>query len=877
MSRAKAAAARIRGLFRRGRLERDLEEEVRFHLEMQAEDNVRVGMSTEEARRAAMRSFGAVEPMKEAYRERMTFALLETAARDARYAVRTLRRSPGFLAAAGTVLALAIGANTAIFSVLNAVLLRPLPYRSPEQLVLLWTEAPDRNLRQGRTAYWNVEQWLGQSRSFADMAVFDPASVSLTGAGEAEKIGVARVSPNLFALLGVQPLLGRAFTGEEAEQRQRVALISHRFWQTRFGGSRAALGSAVELDGAVSRIIGVLPPGFQMPDEDVWEPHTLSPDWERRRGLRGPGSWFVVGRLRPGVRVEEAQAEMTAVAGRLEELLPLSARNLGVSVTPLNLHVVGARSRLALWALAGAVFCVLLIAAANVASLSVARGVSRAREIAVRAALGGSRARIAGQLIMEGLILTALAGLCGTWLAVAALPLIRVLGPAGLPRLNEASLDGRVLSWALAVSLLVGLAIGIAPAVTLLRRSLRPAIESGGRGATGGAAAHALRRVLVVGECALALMLAAGAGLLVRSWWRIGKVDPGFRPEGVLCLQVSTPASMTAAQRVNYHDRVVEQVEALPGVERAGIVSNLVITNSPEQAVTAEDGGAGGSLRLRSDEAGEGFFQAIGARLLRGRFFSARDGHGAPKVAIVNEAMARRLWPGRDPLGRRFKLGVRDSASPWLAVIGVVGNMRRQGLENEPVAQMFEPLAQNPPRLATLVVRTPAEDPLRIAGAVQAAVRQVEKHAAVYGVETLEQRMGAFLSERRFQTGLLIGFSVVALLMAAVGIYGLVQYSVAARTREIGIRMAVGAQGREIFRMVLGEGLKLSLAGLGLGVVGALWLGRAGSSLLFGVQAWDPLTLTAVSALLAGVAAAACCLPARRAMKLEPVAALREE
>ena len=819
--------------------------------------------------------------MKERYRERRASALVEAMAQDIRYAVRTLRKSPGFTTTSVAVLALAIGANTAMFSVLNAVLLRPLPYRSPEQLAILWTEIPSQNLREGRSAYWNVEQWRGQSKSFADMAVFDPASVTLTSADKAEQISVVRITPNLFPLLGVQPVQGRIFSAEEAEQRQRLALISHRFWQTHFGGAQDAIGATVELDGVPSRVVGILPAAFQFPElnADVWEPHTMLPDWEAGRAVRGGGSWFVVGRLQPNVTFEQAQAEMSAIARRLDEQSPASERNRGISVVPLSRQLTGPRSRLALWMLTGAVFSVLLIAATNVASLSLARSASREREIAIRAALGASHARIVRQLLAESLTLAVMSGLLGILVALAGIRLILALKPGDLARLNEIGLDPPVLGWALAICLLTGILVGLAPAITMARRNLRPSGQEGGRGISGGVATRGIRRALVATEFALAIILLVGAGLLMRSLWSVENVDPGFRPERVLSVQLSTPVFGATAQRADSYNRVLEQIESLPGVESAGMIGDLFIGGSPEQILTTEGDARTVSerLRFRRDEVSAGFFKAVGTPLLRGRFFSVEDGPDSPRVAIVNDAMARRLWPGRDPVGKRLKLGAGDSDSLWFTVVGVVGDMRRQGLENEPIPQMFEPLAQNPSRLATLLVRTSMDDPLKMVGSLQAAVRRVEKHAPLYNVTTLEDRLGGFLRQRRFQTSLLIGFSVVALLIAAIGIYALIQHSIATRTQEIGIRMAVGAQAGDIFRMIIHEGLKLCLTGLVLGLVGAFWLGQAGSSLLFGVTATDPLTFITVSLLLTAVAAAACYFPARRAMKVEPTVALRQQ
>jgi putative ABC transport system permease protein len=414
--------------------------------------------------------------------------------------------------------------------------------------------------------------------------------------------------------------------------------------------------------------------------------------------------------------------------------------------------------------------------------------------------------------------------------------------------------------------------------MTTLRRDLRPSGEEGGRSVTGGTSTRRIRRALVVTEFALAIVLLVGAGLLVRSWWHVKSIDPGFRPERVLMIELTTPTTFSSpAQRTDLYYRVVEQIRAVPGIESAGMIGDLFIGNSREQVLTVEgdDGMVSERLRFRRDEVSADFFKTLGTPLLRGRFFSIGDGPDAPPVAIINDAMARRSWPGRDPVGRRFKLGPRNSDRPWYTVVGVVGDMRRQGLEREPIPQMFEALAQNPPRSVDLFIRTSSDDPLAMAGALRAAVRRVEKHAPIYGVAPLEEQLGTYLTQRRFQTSLLTGFSVVALLMAAVGIYGLIQYSVATRIPEIGLRMAIGAQASDIFRMIIGEGLTLSLVGLALGLVGAWWLGRAASSLLSGVTATDPLTFTTVSLLLTAVGAAACYFPARRAMTVDPVVALR--
>jgi putative ABC transport system permease protein len=850
-----------------------LADDIRDHLEREIQDNLDRGMTPEEARRQAMLTFGNAAVVMEDARRVWVAAWVDEARQDLRYAARTLRRNPAFAATAAATLALAIGANTAMFSVVNAVLLRPLPYRSPDQLAMVWTEDPTQNLREGRSSRWNVDQWQRHSQTFDGMATFDSVSTVLTGPDGAEQIVGASISPNLLSLLGVRPILGRTFSEDEAGQR--LALISHPFWQARFGGSAHALGATLLLNGAPSRIVGILPPGFQIAgfEADVWEPHVTG------RSERGDATWFVVGRLRPRVTFDQAQAEMSGIARQLNDQLPAAERNQGISVVPLSAYMVGPKSRLALWVLGGAVFCVFLIAAANVTSLSLARSSARAREMAVRAALGANRGRILRQLLTESVLLAAVSGVLGTLLALWGIRLIRAFGPANLPRLNEVSLDLAVLGWVLATSLLAGVLVGLAPAMTTLRRNLRPSADESGRTVSSSASTRRMRRALVVAEFALAIVLLVGAGLLVRSWWHVNDIDPGFNAERVLLMEISPPAAVRdPAQRTLLYQRVLEQIEAVPGVERAGVIDDLFTGNPREHVITVErEGGTVTErLRLTRDEVSADFFSTLGTPLRNGRFFSAGDGPRAPPVAIVNDAMARRTWPGHDPVGRRFKLGPGDSEGPWYTVVGVVGDMRRQGLEREALPQIFVSLAQNhPPSNVALFVRTSSVDPLTMAGALRAAVSRVDRDAPIFGVAPLEERFGAYLTQRRFQTALLTGFSVVALLMAAVGIYGLIQYSIATRTQEIGLRVALGARPLDILRMVIREGLTLSLAGVGLGLMGALWLGGAVSSLLFGVTASDPVTFMTVSLVLTLVAIAACYFPARRAMRVDPIVALR--
>jgi len=807
-------------------------------------------------------------------RERWTFALLDAAAQDVRYAWRSLCKSPGFALTAVGVLALAMGASTAAFSVVHAVLLRPLPYRAPERLAMLWSEDLSHGFREGRSALWEVERWRAESRSFEGLAAFDGMTMFLSGVDGVEQITGAGVSPNLFALLGVQPVLGRGFTAEEAGQRQRVVLIGHRFWLARYGGSPSALGATLVLNGSPHQVIGVLPAGFKAArlDADVWEAHATP------TAANSNEAWLVVGRLRAGVTLGQAQAEMAAIARGGREQRPAEARNRTVAVVALEAYLVGAQARLGLWMLGGAVFCVFLIAAANVTSLSLARSVARRREMSVRAALGASRGRVVRQWLTEGLLLAAAAGALGTLLASTALDLIRAYGPANLPRLEEIGLDAPALAWAAGVSLLAGALVGLSPAVAALR-GLGNGLE-GGRSVAGGMGVGPVRRALVVADFALAILLLAGASLLLRSWMNVNGIAPGFRPERVLTMEISAPRELDLPAKRAFYQRLLETIQAMPGVEDAGLMGELFKDNNREAAVTVERAGGTISERLQfgSEEISPEVFRALGTPLRRGRFFTLADGPDALPVAMINEAMARRWWPGGDAVGQRFHRGARDSGEPWYTVVGVVADVRAQGPEREAFPQMYVPLAQSaPPRNVDLFVRAASGgDPQALAGPLRTAVRGVDKNASLGVVTALEQQFGAYTAQRRFQTALLLDFALVALLMAAVGIYGLIQYSMAARTQEIGIRLAIGAQAGQIFRLVLAEGLKLALAGWALGLMAAWWLGQASAGLLYGVTPTDPVTFLAVSGLLAAVATAACYVPARRAMRIEPIQALRQ-
>lgn len=799
---------------------------------------------------------------------------------DVRFAVRMLLKHPSFTAIAVLTLAIGIGANITIFSVVNAVLLRPLPYPDAERLVFLWSESPKQNIRERASAYANIADWREQNKSFEDIAAFDPTVVTLTGAAEPEQVMSVRASANLFPLLGVPPLLGRTFTAEEEQQKVRVVVLSHGLWQRRFGASSNVLGLTLEIDGVSSQVIGVMPEHFRSGEETpIWEPHTLFPDWEAKKAQRGTGSWQVVGRLKAQVPLEQARVEMNTIAQRLEQAYADANQDLAVNLVPFQLQYTGSNVRLALWMLFGAVVLVLLIACTNVANLMLARGIEREREIAIRMALGAGRMRLIRQLLTESGLLVLLGGAVGLLIASWGIRAVMSFSPANLPRLDGVTIDAKVLAFTTIVSLLTGLLFGLAPALKISQAHPNEALKES-RSASGGISGRRLRSLLLITEFSLAVLLLAGAGLLLRSFSKLQAVDPGFDPEQVLTLQLTPARNGTADQWRVFYQQVSERIAALPGVEAAGLTSEIFISGNPDGLITVEgasaDSSATARIPFRQDVIGESLFQTLRVPLRAGRFFNEQDNQGALRVAIVNETIARRLWPGEEALGKRFKLGPAQSANPWLMVIGVVGDMRRQSLERQPIAQIFLPYLQSPERRLILLIRTTGE-PTQLAPVVRNEIREIDKTVLVSRASTLESQLARAVAQRRFQTWLLALFSALALLLAAVGIYGLIHQSVALRTREIGTRMALGAQPRDVLRLVIGQGMRLAFCGIGIGLLAAFGLTRILTGLLFGVTATDPTTFIAAPVLLLLVALLACYLPARRATKVDPMLALRHE
>jgi putative ABC transport system permease protein len=873
--------ARLRALFRRKSVLQDIEEELRVHVEMETETNIERGMPPDEAQAAALKTFGNLSRNTERGYDIRGGGWLETLWQDLRFGARMLFKQPGFTAIAVLTLGLGIGANITIFSVVNAVLLRPLPYPDSDRLIFLWSAVPKQNIRERASAYANVSEWRTQNQSFEDLAVFDPTAVTLTGTAEPEGVMSVRASANLFPLLGVAPMLGRTFTADEEQQKMRVVVLSYGLWQRRFGASPSILGQTLEIDGVSSQVIGVMPEHFQFPREttQVWEPQTLFPDWEAIKAQRGAGSWQVVGRLKAQVSLAQAQTEMSAIAQRLEQAYPDANKGLGVNLVPFSLQFTGSNVRLALWILFGAVVFVLLIACTNVANLMLARGIAREREMAIRMALGAGRLRLIRQLLTESALLALLGGAVGLFIASWGIRALLSFSPPNLPQMESVAIDAKVLAFTSVVALLTSLLFGLAPALKISQTQPGAALKEG-RSASGGISGRRLRGLLLITEFSLAVLLLAGAGLLLRSFSKLQAVDPGFDIAGVLHMQLGLARNSTADQWRVLYQQVSERIAALPGVEAAGLTTEIFISGNPDGQITIEgaspEAAATARIPFRRDVISESLFQTLRVPLRKGRFFNAQDIQGAVSVTIINETMARRFWPGEEALGKRFKLGSAQSSAPWLTVVGVVGDMRRQSLEREPIAQIFRTYLQSSERRMILLIRTTGE-PTQLAPVVRNGIRAIDKTVLVNGISTLESMLARNVAQRRFQTWLLALFSALALLLAAVGIYGLMQQSVALRTHEIGTRLALGARSADVLRLVIGQGMRLALCGVGIGLLAAFALTRVLAGLLFDVTATDPTTFIAAPLVLLAVALLACFVPARRATKVDPMVALRHE
>jgi putative ABC transport system permease protein len=800
---------------------------------------------------------------------------------DLRYGARTLTKNPGFALLAVVTLALGIGANTAIFSVIHAVLLKPLPYPDAERLTWVWLDNRREGIREDITSYPNFEDWRGQNKVFEAMAGVRDGRFNLTGVGEPEELKGASVSANFFALVGVNPARGRGFAPEEEQEgRDGVVVLSHGLWRRRFGASESIVGQKISLSGRSFDVVGVMPPGFEFPAKvELWKP--LAPNAQLRSSRNS--FWLpVVGRLKPGVTRASAQADMDVIAGRLEQQYPQSNQGYGVNVVPIHEQMVG-RLRPTLLVLLAAVACVLLIACANVANLLLVRASVRQKEIALRAALGASRWRVARQLLTESVLLAGLGGALGLLLAHWGLDGFLALVPEDLPRASSIGVDGRVLLFTSGLSLLTGVVFGLVPAWQASKVGLIETLKEGGRGeGAGGVGGRRLRRALVVAEIALALVLLAGAGLMIKSLWRLQQVNPGFNPDRLISMRLSLPRTKypEGPQVAAFFQQLGERLRAVPGVQAVGATSSVMMEKLHNSSTFSVEGRPaepqGQRLELPFDAVSNDYFQTMGVPVVRGRAFNEHDKRDGLPVAIINEAMARRYWPNEDPVGKRFTFGDPGPNAQWLTIVGVVGDVKRLGLDTPVRIETYLPHSQATARAMEVVVRT-ADNPLAMARTLRSAVWEIDKDLPVAEVRTVEQAMSERAAPRRFGMLLLALFAALALVLAAVGIYGVMSYSVAQRTHEIGIRMALGAGRRDVMKMVVGQGMKLALVGVGVGLAGAFALTRLMAGLLFGVSASDPLTFAGVAALLLSLALLACLVPARRAVKVDPMVALRYE
>jgi len=886
MSWLRVFAHRLRAVFMKRRLERELEEEIRSHLEMQIEEHERQGMSPEEARYAALRKFGGVEQVKEKYRQRRSLPVVETTFQDLRYAARMLRKSPLFAAISILTLALGIGANTAIFSVVNAVLLRPLQYPNAERIVAI-QELNEKGSRIQVTAA-NFLDWRAESKSFEHLAAILARTANLSAADESERINLAMTSANFFQVFGLQPQMGRFFLpDEERAGHDPVAVLSYGLWQRHFGGDPSLVGRSIMLDGQPYTVVGVAPAGFQYPDRtEIWIPPfqlvpTLGPQMDIQRA-RGFGFLSAVALLKPGVSVKQAHDEMTAITARLRQQYPETNNKRFDRVVSLQTHLVG-ESSMALMLLLGAVALLLLIACANVANLLLSRAAARHKEIAIRLALGATRLRLVRQLLVESVLLGLLSGMVGLLLGWWGVDLMRRLLPVDFPRAQDIGVDLRVLGFTLLVSLVTGIVFGLVPALQSTNPDVNESLKESVRGSTGGRSRNRVRSLLIVSEVALSLVLLIGAGLLFRSFLRLQAVELGFRPQNLLTFRL-TPSGANFRedpQYINFYSQVAERVKTLPGVDAVGMINTLPLMKGPTTAFRVEgrplltqDKWPGVNYRNVSPD----YFRAVNATVLKGRSFDNRDNESAPLVVLVNQSLVRRDFAEEDPVGKKISFGgTRPDGQPiWFEIVGVVADVRSLELNSEPTPEIYTSYMQDPFAGMSFVVRSQVE-PESLIPAVREAVRQVDKAQPVAEVKKMEQIVSEAAAQPRFNSLLLGIFASIALLLAAAGIYGVMSYSVTQRTHEIGVRMALGAQTLDVLKLVVGQCLRLTLVGLALGLICAFALTRVMATLLYGVKPTDPWTFASGALLLTVVALLSCYFPARRATKVDPLVALRYE
>jgi putative ABC transport system permease protein len=895
MTRLRELGKRLIGLFGKSLRDADLNDEMAAHLDLLAAENIRRGMTQKEAGYAARREFGGVEQIKEAYRDRKGLPMLETFLQDLRFGARMLRKNPGFTVIAVLTLALGIGATTAIFSVVNTLLLSPLPFADSNRIVLIQESIPKLDSGDMGVSAPDVADFRRLNHVFEDVGAYSTAPADMSGRGEPSRVIVTLADTSVLRILRVSPVIGRLFTEEEEAPGHDVVLLEYGFWQSKYGGDPNVLGQKVLLLRKPYTVIGVMPPNFQFPSEgmpnfratQLWTPLAFSPSEIATRGDNF--DYAVVARLKPGVSVRAANSDVLAIAHQIEEqFYPANFRstsNLAASAKLLKDFVVGPAKTL-LWLLFGAVGLLLLIACANVANLLLARGAERHKEIAVRIAMGAGRARLVRQLLVESGLLGIIGGAIGIAAAYAFLNGLLLLAAQTLPRASEVSMDARVLLFAFGVSVLCSLIFGTAPALAATKTHLSETLKEGGRNSSSTRAHHRLRGAFVILQMAMALVLVTGSGLLIRSFVRARETDPGFRSENVVAASMTLARAQysRASDVQRFYDALAAGTRALPGVISVGFASDLPLNSTwthlflPEGHETLTGAAGRPNAHTLVDE---NYFTVLGIPLIRGRFFDEDEARGKSHVVIISEGMAQRYWPGEDPVGRRLKWGGAGSDNIWLTIVGVVGNVKQGPLDSETSPHTYEPfeqICQGASRCGgrDLLLRS-VISPTKLITAVRGIAQHLDSDQPVGNVILLTDLVSKSLGPRRFNTFLLGVFAAGALILAAIGIYGVLAYNVARETQDLGVRMALGAQTSDILRLVLGNGLRLALIGLGIGLAFSLALTRLMKSLLYDISATDPLTFAGVSLIFLTVAIAACWIPAMRATRVDPAVTLRCE
>jgi len=881
MSRAQGWLARLVDPLRSRRSDAEIDDELRSHLEFHIEDNIRRGMTPEEARRDAWMALGGFERSRDEYREQRGFPVIDSLTRDTRHALRLLRKSPGFSLTAIAILALGIGANAAIFSVVNAIVLKPMPFADASRIVRIWHTPPQEQfpgIRRFSVSPANYLDWKAQSTAFDHVAVFGYRQANLTGRGEPDALTGVGVSGEFFQVLHASPLVGRLLEpGDDDEAHAHVVVLSEHTWNSRFGGDRRVVGQPIRLNGDSYTVVGVLPDRLRYPlQADLWRPLAWNAE---ERAIRGNHNYAVIAHLAPGVDLARAQGELTTISKRLETQYPADDKGWGAVVVPLHDAVVG-DVRVGLLVLLGAVACVLLIACANLANLMLARVLGRSREIAIRSAVGAGRWRIVQQLLVESSVLAIAGAIVGLTAAAWSVDAIVKSFGQSLPRAAEVTLDGQVVAFTAVLAIVTGVLAGVAPAWRMTRGDTAEALKQGmGRGGSH-SGERRVRNVLVTAEVALALMLLVGAGLLIRTLWSLRAVNPGFDPRNVVTMEISLPQPKypKPEQREQFTVEMLRRVRALPGVQGAGTIDSLPV----------EDGGSmqpiaivGEPVRPLSEQPeiavrtiSPGYLDTVRMRVESGRDFTERDQADRPLTVLVSAATARRFWPQGSPIGKRIVLGL-ISNDPR-EVVGVVNDVKVHGLSAADMQAVYVPEAQVRFGFATLVVRA-AGDPLGLVPAVTAAIHTIDAEQPIVEVHTMDEIIGESIAQQRFAMRLLTAFAALALLLASIGIYGVLSYGVRQRVQEIGIRMALGAARSDVVRMVVIEGLKPTLVGLAVGLAGSAALGQVLSSLVFGVTPRDAATFAVVSTAVLAVGLLASLAPAYRATRVDPLLALRAD